>query len=154
MVRTERLFEKICMHLMCEGQGGDGECGCVMWRWSCDFAQAAALEKPCRDPRRMGWLTRRGRPGPGPPDPEAPPATPGVSPRDGGKMQEATEDGQEPILNGAGREEVSRGRVLAHILWNFCVSIYTGELLLFSTNCVRHRKTVTTCAILTSVLNC
>ncbi len=31
--------------------------------------------------------------------------------RDGGKMQEATADGEEPILDGAGREEVRRGRV-------------------------------------------
>lgn len=31
--------------------------------------------------------------------------------RDGRKMHEATADGEEPILNGAGREEVRRGRV-------------------------------------------
>lgn len=56
-----------------------------------------------------------------------PPAIPGVSPRgkrDGGKMQEATADAEEPILNGAGREEVRRGRVLAQILYKFCVYIY------------------------------
>lgn len=40
--------------------------------------------------------------------------SPGCLPGTGGtwgKMQEATADGEEPILNRAGREEVRRGRV-------------------------------------------
>lgn len=61
-------------------------------------------------------------------------------------MQEATADAEEPILNGAGREEVRRGRVLAQILYKCCVYIYRLVVIVaYSTNSVGHRKTVTTC---------
>lgn len=52
-------------------------------------------------------------------------------------MQDATVDGEEPILNGAGREEVRRGRVCFKLVQRHCKYSRLSNFVRIAVLCIR-----------------